>query len=94
MRVLGARILVERLAEEPIKGSLIEVVQFTAQPSQFAKVIAVGPGPRLADGTRRPPEVEVGQMVVTVQYCGTPLTVDDQELFLVDENDILAVISS
>jgi len=82
-KVLGKRILVERLDDKPLASAVIEVVHLDERPSQFAKVRALG--------TLVNELVSVGDTVVTKQYCGTPVTIEGEDLFLVMEDDILAV---
>jgi len=67
---------------------MIEVVNLTDEPSMFAEVIAVGNGGRVKDGTRRAPEVNVGDRIVTKPFVGTPY----KDFFFITEDDALAVV--
>ncbi len=79
MKVLGPRALVKRITLET-KSSLIEVVEFSAEPSQFALVLAVG----------KVPDVQVGDTVLLTRYCGASINSDDETMVMAD--DILAVV--
>ena len=59
---------------------------------QTGKVIAVGKGKVLENGTRVEPEVKVGEVVVFAKYSGTEVKVDEKEYLILSERDILAVL--
>ena len=59
---------------------------------QTGKVIAVGKGKVLENGTRIEPEVKVGEVVVFAKYSGTEVKVDEKEYLILSERDILAVL--
>ncbi len=96
MKILGSRLYVTRLDAPKAASSLIEVVEFNPEQSQYAVVLSVGNGERLKDGTRRPIEISVGDTVIIGKYSGAPLTVkmgeNDVEGFIVQEEDVLAVV--
>lgn len=93
MKVKGPRALVKRLDEMAMKSSLIEVVQYNAAPSQFAYVLAVGDGARLPDGQRRPLEFKAGDTVITKPFSGAPVEFEGEDLFMLMEDDVLAVVT-
>jgi chaperonin GroES len=92
LSVRGARVLIRRLKEEPVKSSLIEVISDDETPSIYGFVIAVGPGRRMSDGTYLPLEVNVGDTIITKLFVDTKLSLNNEELALVNEDDILAVL--
>ena len=57
-----------------------------------AKVIAVGDGKRLDDGTKQPFTVKVGDEVLFTSYAGTEVKLDGEELMIMSEDDVLAVV--
>jgi chaperonin GroES len=59
---------------------------------QQGEVIAVGPG-RTEDGKRVPMEVKQGDKVLYGKYSGTEVTIDGEQLLILRESDILAVVS-
>lgn len=89
---MGARILVKRLETPVVASALLEVVKLTDEPTGLARVLGVGNGERQEDGTRRPLEVKINDVLVTKMYCGTPVTVDGGDYHIIVEDDILAVL--
>ncbi|HEX7068902.1 MAG TPA: co-chaperone GroES, partial [Candidatus Limnocylindria bacterium] len=59
---------------------------------QEGTILAVGPGRTLDDGSREPMEVSEGQKVLFQKYAGTEFKLDDDELLILSQKDILAVI--
>ena len=59
---------------------------------QKGKVIAVGTGKLLDNGTRAVPEVKVGEDVLFNKYAGSEVKVDDKEYLVIRESDILAIL--
>ncbi|CAB1129270.1 chaperonin small subunit [Candidatus Hydrogenisulfobacillus filiaventi] len=91
LRPLGERVVVELLAEEKTAGGL--VIPDTAQGRPVrARVVAVGSGRLLENGTRVPPEVAVDQEVLVMPDAGLPVRVQDREYRLVRDEEILAVL--
>lgn len=89
---LQDRILVKRLtSEEKTSGGIIIPDNAKERPME-AKVIAVGAGKVLDDGTRRKPEVEAGDTVIFGKYSGTEVKIDGEEHLILKEDDVLAVI--
>jgi chaperonin GroES len=83
-KVLGKRILIERLAAQELQSAMIQLVHLDERPSQFARVLILG--------TEVVEQVQVGDKIVTREFVGTPVTLGEEDLFLVMESDILAVI--
>lgn len=92
LRPLGDRVVVERSeAEEKTAGGI--VLPDTAKDKQKqGRVIAVGPGKRLDDGTVVAPEVKVGDRVVFGAYAGSEVKLDGKELLILNESEILGVL--
>jgi len=92
IRPLGEKVLIKRLeAEEKTKGGIV-LPDTAKEKPQKGKVLALGDGRMLKDGTRADPQVKVGQTVLFTSYAGTEIKVDGEELLLMDESDILAII--
>ncbi len=88
---LGDRILLQPLeAEEKTKGGIIVPDTAKEKPHE-GKVVAVGKG-RTEDGKAVPVEVKVGDKVLYGKYSGTEIRVDGEEMLIVKEEDILAVV--
>lgn len=89
---LQDRIVVKRLASEEKTASGIIIPDNAKERPMEAKVVAVGAGKVLDDGTRRKPEVETGDTVIFGKYSGTEVKIDGEEHLILKEDDILAVI--
>ncbi|MBR4875510.1 MAG: co-chaperone GroES [Clostridia bacterium] len=77
-------------AEETTKSGIILAGSAKEKP-QFAIVIAVGPG--LGSGDKKTPmEVKVGDKVITNKFAGTEVKIEGEQLVIVKQTDILAVI--
>ena len=91
IRPLQDRIVVKRLeADTKTKGGIIIPDSAKEKPIQ-GRVIAVGNGKVLKDGTARPLEVKVGDVVLFGKYSGTEIKVDGEEHLLIREDDVLAI---
>lgn len=92
IRPLHDRILVKRLEEERTsKGGIIIPDSATEKPVQ-GKVVAVGNGKIQEDGKVRPLDVKVGDKILFGKYGGTEVKVDGEELLVMREEDVMAVI--
>ena len=92
MKPLADRVVVKPTeAEEKIKGGII-IPDTAKEKPQQGEVIAVGPGKASDAGSLIKMEVKVGDKVLYGKYSGTEVTVDDQELLIMRESDILAII--
>ncbi|MBQ7866433.1 MAG: co-chaperone GroES [Clostridia bacterium] len=91
VKPLGDRVVIKNVeAEETTKSGLILTTAAQEKP-QMAKVLAVGPG-GMVDGKEVTMQVEVGQKVIYSKYAGTEVKVDGEELIIVRQSDILAVV--
>lgn len=89
---LGDRILI-KLMDEPEKSPGGIILPDTAKEKpQEGKVVAVGKGRMLEDGTVRPLELKVGDTVLFAKYSGTEINEDQKEFTILREDDILAVL--
>lgn len=92
VRPLGEKILVKRLeAEAKTKGGIILPDSAKEKPQQ-GTVMAVGDGKLLNDGTRSKIQVKKGDTVVFNSYAGTDIKIDGEELMLMNESDVLAIV--
>jgi chaperonin GroES len=91
IRPLGDRVVIEPLeGEEKTPGGIILPDTAKKKP-QEGKVVAVGPGRVLDDGSRAPMAVKEGQVVVYAKYGGTEVTVDGKDFMILDESQIYAI---
>ena len=88
---LADRVILKMVeAEETTKGGIILTSAAKEKP-EIAEVLAVGPG-GVVDGKEVVMTVKVGDKVVTGKYSGTQVKVDGEELTIVRQNDILAIV--
>ena len=88
---LGDRVVIKQLvAEETTKSGIVLPGQAKEKPQQ-AEVVAVGPG-GVVDGKEVVMQVKVGDKVIYSKYAGTEVKVDEEELIVVKQNDILAIV--
>ena len=93
LKPLADHIIVEAVVKEEKTSSGIYLPDTAAKEKpQTGKVIAVGKGKVLENGTRVEPEVKVGEVIVFAKYSGTEVKVDEKEYLILRERDILAVI--
>ena len=94
LKPLADHIIVEAIVKEEKTSSGIYLPDTAAKEKpQTGKVIAVGKGKVLKNGTRVEPEVKVGEVVVFAKYSGTEVKVDEKEYLILSERDILAVLA-
>ena len=91
-RPLHDRVIVKRLEEERTSaGGIIIPDSATEKPIQ-GKVLAVGRGKILENGDVRPLDLKVGDKVLFGKYGGTEVKVDGEDLLVMREEDVMAVI--
>ena len=92
IKPLADKVLIKRLeAESTTKGGIVLPDTAKEKPRR-GKIVSLGDGKSLKDGTRSKFQVKVGEIVLFTSYGGTEIKVDGEELLIMDEADILAVI--
>jgi chaperonin GroES len=93
VRPLGEKVLIRRLeAEDRTRGGIV-LPDAAKEKPQKGTVMALGDGRLLEDGiTRAAFQVKVGNMVLFTSYAGTEIKVNGEELMLMDESEILAIL--
>jgi len=92
IRPLHDRVIVKRLEEERVSAGGIVIPDSAAEKPVQGKVIAVGKGKILEDGSVRPLDVKVGDKILFGKYSGTEVKVDGDDLVVMKEEDVMAVI--
>ena len=92
LRPLGDRVVIEPTAREEMTKSGIVLPDTAKEKPQEGKVIAVGPGAFDNDGKRIAIDVTTGDKVLYAKYAGTEFKVDAEDLLIVSQKDILAVV--
>ncbi len=89
---LGDKVVIKRAPSEArTAGGIVLPDSAQAKPQQ-GRVLSVGDGRLLADGSRCECQVQEGDKVLFTTWAGTEITVDGHELLILSEDDILAVM--
>ena len=94
LRPLGDRVVVRPTTREEMTKSGIVLPDTAKEKPQEGTILAVGPGRILDDGKREQVDVKEGQKVLYAKYAGTEFKLDDDELLILSEKDILAVLEN
>ncbi len=92
IRPLHDRVVIRRTEEERTSPGGIVIPDAAAEKPIKGEVLAVGNGKLLEDGNVRPLDLKVGDQVLFGKYSGTEVKVDGDELLVMREDDIMAVI--
>ena len=92
IRPLHDRVIVKREDEERKSPGGIVIPDTAAEKPIRGKVVAVGKGKILENGTVRPLDVKVGDHILFGKYSGTEVKVEGQEYLVMREEDVMAVI--
>jgi chaperonin GroES len=92
LRPLHDRVIVKRLDQETKTASGIVLPEAAAEKPDQGKVLAVGNGKILEDGKVRALDVKVGDLVLFGKYSGQTVKVDGDEVLVMREEDIMAIV--
>ncbi len=92
LRPLNDRVVVKRLEEETKTAGGIIIPDTAKEKPIQGEIVAVGNGKVLEDGTRRALDVKAGDRVLFGKYAGTDIKVEGEELLIMREDDILAIV--
>ncbi|MES1936564.1 co-chaperone GroES [Salinisphaera hydrothermalis] len=92
IRPLHDRIVIKRIEEEQKTAGGIVIPDSAAEKPQRGEVVAVGNGKPLDNGEVRKPDVKVGDTVMFGKFSGTEIKVDGEEVVVMREDDVLAVL--
>ncbi len=91
---LGENVVVRRLDAEEVTAGGILIPDQAREKSKEGRVLSVGDGRRLANGSRAAHQVAEGDRVLFSQYAGSEVVVNDETLLIMSEREILAVIGN
>ena len=94
LRPLHDRVIVKRMEEERMSAGGIVIPDSAAEKPVRGEVLAVGNGKILENGDKRELDIKVGDMVLFGKYSGTEVKVEGDELLVMREEDIMAVIEA
>ena len=92
LKPLGARVVVKALDREEKTNTGIYLPDTAKEKPQEGKILAVGPGDRDENGKRVPVDLKEGDKVLFQKYAGTEFKLDGEELLILSEKDVLALI--
>ena len=92
LQPLGDRVVLKPTAREEMTKSGIVLPDTAKEKPQEGMILAVGPGRTLDDGKRETVDVKKGDKVLYAKYAGTEFKIDGDELLIVSQKDILAVV--
>jgi chaperonin GroES len=92
IRPLHDRVIIKRLEEERVSAGGIVIPDSATEKPVRGKVVAVGKGKILENGNVRAMDIKVGDSILFGKYSGQEVKVDGEELLVMKEEDIMAVI--
>ena len=92
IRPLYDRVVVRRLEDERTSAGGIVIPDSAAEKPMRGEIIAIGSGKALDNGTVRPLTVKVGDVVLFGKYTGTEVKIQGEEVVVMREDDIMAVV--
>ena len=94
LRPLHDRVIVKRMEEERMSAGGIVIPDSATEKPVRGEVLAVGNGKILDNGEKRALDISVGDAILFGKYSGTEVKVDGEELLVMREEDIMAVIEA
>jgi len=92
IKPLFDRVVIKRMEEEKVSAGGIVIPDSATEKPIKGEVVAVGAGKALDNGSTRAPAVKVGDKVLFGKYSGQTVKVDGEELLVMREEDIMAVV--
>lgn len=92
VRPLGDKVLLKRLEAQSVTKSGIVLPEAAKEKPKRGKILAVGDGKLLDSGERAKFQVKKGDEVIFASYAGTEIKVDGEELLILSEDEVLAVV--
>ena len=93
IRPLHDRVIIRRMEEEKTSPGGIVIPDSATEKPVKGEVVAEGKGKILENGDIRPLDVKVGDTILFGKYSGTEVSVDGEELLVMREDDITAIVS-
>ncbi len=90
---LGEKVVVRRVDADGVTAGGIVLPDMARQKPEQGRVLSVGDGRLLPDGSRAQPQVVEGDRVLFTRYAGSEVVIDGEELLILDEGEILAVLA-
>jgi chaperonin GroES len=94
LKPLGDRVVIQPTPREEMTKSGIVLPDTAKEKPQEGTILAAGPGRLTDEGKREPMDVKQGDKVLYAKYAGTEFKVDGEDLLIVSQKDILAIVLS
>lgn len=94
MRPLHDRVIIRRMEEETLSAGGIVIPDSATEKPIRGEVVAVGKGKLLDNGEIRPLDLKAGDKVLFGKYSGTEVKLDGEEVLVMREDDVMAVLES
>jgi chaperonin GroES len=94
LRPLGDRVVIQPTPREEMTKSGIVLPDTAKEKPQEGKILSAGPGRLTDEGKREPMDVKKGDTVLYAKYAGTEFKIEGDELLIVSQKDILAIVES
>jgi len=94
IRPLADKVIVQRVEAEEVTAGGIVLPDSAKEKPQRGKIVSVGDGKLLKDGSRGKMQVKKGDEVLFTSYAGTVVELGEKEYMIMDESDIMAIIES
>lgn len=92
IRPLADKVIVQRLEAESVTAGGIVLPESAKEKPQRGKVISVGDGRLLDDGSRSKMQLKKGDEVLFTSYAGTEIKISGKDYLIMDESDIMAIV--
>ena len=93
LKPLGDRVVVEHVEQADKSAGGVFLPDTAKEKPQEGKVLAVGSGRTLDNGTKVPMEVKVGDRILYSKYSGSEVKIDGKEYLIISEKDVLLILS-
>ena len=93
LRPLGDRLVVEHVEQSEKSAGGVFLPDTAKEKPQEGKVLAVGSGRTLDNGTKLSMDVKVGDRVIYSKYSGSEIKLEGKEVLIISEKDVLAVVA-
>lgn len=89
---VGEKVIIRRLEAEATTAGGIVLPEAARERPRQGRILSIGDGRQLPDGSRVPLQVQEGDRVLFGPYAGTEVLIDGEKLLILAENEILAVV--
>ena len=94
IRPLADKVLIQRVEAESVTAGGIVLPDTAKEKPQRGKVVNIGDGKLLDDGSRNKFQVKKGDSVLFTSYAGTDVSIDGKDYMIMSESDIMAIIKN